>query len=261
MGVDENEVGVSVIKSLLGNVPFVGTVLDEMLFEYRGRLKQKRIETFIENFAAAVGKLNKEEIDIDEIKSDDFSDFFESLLLHVAKTGSESKAERFKRLLLKQITNPVGLDAAEVQLEIIATLQDYHIMILEGMCRARGKGYVEAYGAWVVAEIEMNRLEAQIDATGWAEDESNSVEVGIKRRISDLKKEFQKNEKKWRDLYAPFDPATYGPECDYHYYVQALCSKGLLVDRGSEFPGVFPFYCTEITQLGMDIIERLSSVE
>ncbi|MCC6216131.1 MAG: hypothetical protein IT376_14805 [Polyangiaceae bacterium] len=45
------EYGLAVLKGAIGAIPFVGTAINEILFEARGRLKQARVEEFVRQVA------------------------------------------------------------------------------------------------------------------------------------------------------------------------------------------------------------------
>ena len=42
----------SVIRGLVGAIPYVGTALNEAIFDFRSRLKQERLEKFVEELAS-----------------------------------------------------------------------------------------------------------------------------------------------------------------------------------------------------------------
>ena len=53
----------SIVRSILGATPIVGTALNEAFFDLRARLKQERLEKFVEELAKNVHSLETEMID------------------------------------------------------------------------------------------------------------------------------------------------------------------------------------------------------
>src|SRR5690606_21477899 len=95
---DEKEILNSSIKSIFGAVPFVGSLFDELFFEYNGRIKQKRLNHFIEILADNFTQ--ESDIKIENIQTEDFNDLFESVLRRVVRTKSEWKLNKFKDILI-----------------------------------------------------------------------------------------------------------------------------------------------------------------
>ena len=89
----------TILKSIFGLVPHVGSLLNELFFERRSRLKQNRINHFVEEFAEFAKKVNAKEYDLEYIQSNDFSDIFESILRSISLTSNKEKIEKLKIIL------------------------------------------------------------------------------------------------------------------------------------------------------------------
>ncbi|HEY5588542.1 MAG TPA: hypothetical protein VIK86_06255, partial [Candidatus Paceibacterota bacterium] len=100
------EVGISIAKGVMGAIPFVGTALNEAIFDGRGRVKQERLNTFIAELTKYMTNINKNQINYDYIKSDDFGDIFESIMKRVVYNKSLEKMHRFKTILVGNMINP-----------------------------------------------------------------------------------------------------------------------------------------------------------
>jgi hypothetical protein len=74
------EYGLSVLKGVIGAVPYVGTALNEIIFDARSRLKEDRLNSFFAEVAEEVERLSEESIDHDYLKSEEFSDLIEGRL-------------------------------------------------------------------------------------------------------------------------------------------------------------------------------------
>lgn len=92
--------GKSVIKSIFGAIPCVGTALDEVLFECRSRVKQNRINNFVLQLCQYI-KEHNETINLEYVKSEQFGDILESIFREVLRTGVQDKLDRFKKILVK----------------------------------------------------------------------------------------------------------------------------------------------------------------
>lgn len=119
-----------VIRTILGTLP-CGPVFIE-IFEIGGRIKQQRLNSFLEELAKFLTE-NQEDINIDNIRSEDFIDLFESVITRVVKTQSEIKRQRFKDILINKIKVPdYNIDNAEIHLSLISELSEKAIEILSG---------------------------------------------------------------------------------------------------------------------------------
>lgn len=77
------EIWVSILKSAFGAVPLVGQALMEVVFDRRSRIKQERINRFFIDLSETIHKKVNGKIDYDFLKSEEFSDLFEEILLKV----------------------------------------------------------------------------------------------------------------------------------------------------------------------------------
>ena len=99
------EFGLSTLKGTIGAVPFAGTFLNEVLFEARSRLKQERINSFVEDFCNYVSINIKEDLQTDNLNPEKVGDILEEILISVSKTSANHKKEIFKKILLNQLTS------------------------------------------------------------------------------------------------------------------------------------------------------------
>src|SRR5215471_13023112 len=77
------EYALGVIKGAIGAIPFVGTLLNEVAFEARSRVKQRRLEAFFGEVAQSVRELSEAKIDREYLASEEFSDLFEDVATKV----------------------------------------------------------------------------------------------------------------------------------------------------------------------------------
>lgn len=148
--VTKKEYSISTIKGLIGAVPAVGTFFNEIIFEARSRIKQDRINSFIEELAEYMDDVSESELDLASLDAGDFGDILEEIIISVSKTSAKHKTDIFKRILKNElgfekkkndeilryiaITNSLG----SIQFKILSTYSNlsdrvlkYPIQILE----------------------------------------------------------------------------------------------------------------------------------
>lgn len=241
----------------------MGNAINEFAFEARGRIKQERINNFINNFAEYLGKFKKNEIHIDQIKEEDFGDFFEELIIKVSKTHSEIKKDAFRNLLINQLIHPKEIDYAEMLLDITNSLQEKQIPILKSLTEAFSSSYLEYKGELIVMKKQLANIKKQLKAEYWKLDsrEDAMFEEEIKKLNEaerNLEKDIEKLESQVANKEKPWKGETYNiPNHEFYFLIQDLCNKGLLTDNGMTY-GAKPFELVEISQLGIDLIESLT---
>ncbi len=204
---------------IFSNIPFFGTILDEVLFEYRSRVKQERLNQFVEEFEKYVRSMRTCEVDQKYLKSEEFGDIFESILRRVVNTASEEKVHRFKMILLNEMKHTYESDFKETFLDIAFRINEDQILILDHFREIKG------------SELESSSERGAIE----------SEDAGGEGARASLGRE--------RDLLG-FD------ESKYLFYVQDLVSKSLLYD---EYVGVYggakPYTNLRITPFGEEFLK------
>ena len=256
------ETGISILKGLIGTIPYAGTALNEILFENRSRIKQRRVNSFIENFSKYLKQFNKEELKLEQITNEDFGDFFEEIILKVSKTRSQIKVEKIKNLLTNQLIKPIDINYAELFLDILSSLQEKQIPILLKLYDSFDSIYTSSKGELVQKEDELQITRKELKKEEWnlnSEEDAIFVnEISILReKIKKLKSEIKKLNKIIQENEEPYLPKTYNCEgYEFYYLIQDLVGKGLLVDLGMRYRAE-PLELFEITQLGIDMIDSL----
>jgi len=102
MELHSKEMAESIIKSLFALVPGAGQALNEAFYDYRGRVKQNRLNDFS---ALLIEYFQKHtEVNLTELNWLEFGDLFESVVLRVVRTGSRQKHARFRDILTNYIS-------------------------------------------------------------------------------------------------------------------------------------------------------------
>ncbi len=103
----QKEYGISTFKGLVGAIPFAGTMLNELAFEARSRIKQERVNSFIEEFSQFMKQHSDNDLDLESLNVEQISDVFEEIVIAVSKTSAEHKKSVFKQILFKQLSLPL----------------------------------------------------------------------------------------------------------------------------------------------------------
>lgn len=246
---------VSTAKSIFGAIPIGGAALDELFFEYNGRIKQNRLNNFVQILAEAFTE--GAEINLDNIKTEDFNDLFEAVLRKVVQTKSERKLLRFKDILIKELNNPTNEpELIDHYLDLISSLTEEELVILYNH-----RHFTEAF------EDHINELNRH-------KDNLTSLEEQLKKQPLVLgESQFQKpydqlkitysQKKEFVESFTKFKKSEFYElnEKSFLFYKQRLFSKGLLIDNGMNRIGGVPFGNMTITEFGLEFIDFIKSSE
>ncbi len=130
------EYGLSVIKGLVGAVPYAGSLLNEVMFEARSRLKQARLEGFLVGLAARVAQLREEALDMEYMRSPEFSDLVEDVCLRVARSSSQARRDHFQAVLLHAMTGQKEPDFGPLFIDVLTEISEAELAILHQVCDA-----------------------------------------------------------------------------------------------------------------------------
>ena len=126
----------SLIRGLIGAIPTVGTLLNEAIFEGRARLKQERLEKFVEYLADSLQTLDSDKIDRAYIQSEEFVDFLEDVLIRAAKVRAEEKRRKLAAVLADRLQYAEGSPFDDRFLDLLIALSDIQVHILAEHLRA-----------------------------------------------------------------------------------------------------------------------------
>lgn len=130
------EICIGAIKGALGAVPYIGSVLNEAFFETPNRIAQKRKEKHIESVIKKLQAINEDVIDINFIKSEDFSDLLQIILKNITLKNAAEKADFFSNLTVSSMLSSRSKQALEWQIryiEIIAELNESEMHLLSAL--------------------------------------------------------------------------------------------------------------------------------
>ena len=247
--IDKKEVVLASIKSLFGAVPFVGTGLNELI-DFIPNLRQKRLNKFTEILTVYFQEI--QEINIENINTENFSDIFQSIIFRVTKTQSEEKLHHFKNILINELVSPTKkINKVELYLDLISSLSEEEVLILSKYS--------------VFNEVYVNNIREFYSIKNEYDSHKNNPtkelkHIGIEKTINSLSKakEYIDRKKIHFENLDKYQTSEYYniSNRDFLFYKQSLFSKGLLVEQnqGLVFGGVEPFSKMLITEFGEEFI-------
>ncbi|MEX2597081.1 MAG: hypothetical protein WEC59_09165 [Salibacteraceae bacterium] len=259
------ELGLAILKGSIGAIPYAGSLLNEVLFEVRGRLKQNRINSFVESLSNYMESLDPNRLNLNQIRNEDFGDFFEELLISVSKTRSTSKHHAFRNLLVNQLMNTTKIDTTEIFLELLKSITEKQIAILSLIEPDYESGYTEILGERLIIKRELESLNGEMrENYGFMNYEDVAGDRGFKDldgKISTLKGDLEKIEDEIKENQKLYLPKTYNiSSSEFAYLKQDLISKGLLQDKGMKYSAE-PLELVEITPLGVDLLNYIKDTD
>lgn len=246
---EKKELFNSMAKSVFSVIPYAGTAITELVFEYNGRIRQNRLNKFVEFLSE--GFSNQNELDIENIKTEHFNDVFEAVIKRVFTTKSETKLKRFRDIIIKELKSQHSeTELIEIYLELISILSEEEIIILN-----EHRHFDKNYNLELTHRNELNdRLNQAI------ENKQNETIVIGRSKYSDTieevtnKLETINNQHKKLEKLRKFDYYNITDE-KFLFYKQRLYSKGLLIDSGIGRIGVDTFQMMSITEFGKEFVE------
>jgi hypothetical protein len=217
------EYAISAVKGAIGAIPYVGTLINEVAFEARSRLKQQRLEAFFAEVAREVEHISEEKIDRAYLQSEEFSDLFEDVALKVAQTRDDRKRAYFRTVLLNGIKGKRAPDFSTMFLALLHEITHDELEVLRGY-------------ALDVAWLREKRAEARESG------HHNPHEQALMRPID------------WsQDTIGGFSRIA------YREIIQSLIRKGLMFDDSAGRLSTSPCTVVEGTDLGARFYEWITS--
>lgn len=237
-------IGAPVATVLTGD-PFVGAgatnLFLETFFGVQSELKMKRVHSFLEKLENGIKEIDKE-LDWEKVDKIEFGDLLETAILKSSRQRREEKIERFKRIMVNQLLEPVEYDYATKFFELLEKINEKQFKLisdfvaLDKVIKAkvgkRMKLQAKTGIKWhdgLVDKLkspdfqdeldEMSKLSKEIDAL--------YVKKKIALRIFDIEeKSFMQNElRAWGLIYNPSE-GRISDKGEFHYYFcTSLASK------------------------------------
>ncbi len=127
------EVNVGLIKGVIGTIPFIGTMVNETLFDIRGRIYQKRINTLVKILSEKMQNIEENKINYDYLKSEDFFDITREVFESALKIKSMEKRQILSEIYIDSIINKndFNIDKNKLFISFIVSLSPLQLIILK----------------------------------------------------------------------------------------------------------------------------------
>ena len=232
----------STFSGIIQAVPYIGGILNEFLFTYRSRIKQERLNNFVEGLIQLLQNIEEKEIDLDYAKTFEFADTFESVLERVTRTSEKEKVEKFHRIIINQLRSPQQREYIETYIDLILKVTEKQFEILWS--------HYQYDNLYFFNTDEITRLEGDfvdiLDRELKSENNPNLLTINnLKDEVEILRKKYHSPESFNIDL------------TEYQYLLQDLTSKSLMIDVGTGSIGTNPLEIVRITNFGIKFIEHI----
>lgn len=149
------------IRALMQAIPSAGGSLDVLLSELGTQFRQKRLETFINDFSLRLGGLEKKIEDQVSNHPEELFDLMRSLLQGSDETRDDEKRKLFANILLNQIERENTFEESEIVTRLLRQCSDAHIQILKAACAA--PAVADPWGQKRVSAIGVNASQGPAD--------------------------------------------------------------------------------------------------
>lgn len=253
----------SLFKTLFALVPLGGgQLLSEAFFDYRSRVKQDRLNHFLESLISYFQNNGGPGLEAGLIESDAFGDLFESILRRVVLNHHPEKMLRFRNVITGFAEGTVTNEYRETFLDLIDRLNESHIRILKAHATisAPVRNYFRQREG---LDAEISKLSVQLEAAKneVQQDAYNGPDYyDITRVIYGLSEELKKVNEKIDQDAAIRKADHYGvSDSEYLFLIQDLYSKALLTDQGIGTFDTKPFEHMAITDFGRQFLQFIET--
>lgn len=250
----KKEIGISIVKAAFSNIPFAGQLLTEVLFEYRGRIKQNRLNMFTEMLSQYFSE--NSEVVIENMRSEDFSDLLELVLRKVVDTKSEEKLRRFKDILVNSIVTDIDYNNSERYLDLVSSLTETDIQILKRH-ELFDSSFEDRFDYQKINQKLLGDLEENMNEEIKLRDEgyANNWQRAVSQ-FNAVKASMRTFEEQNKSVEIFRNAEFYGIEnSEFLYSKQKLFSLGLLIDSGAGKYDYKPFHMMSITEFAKKFLE------
>jgi hypothetical protein len=245
----KQEIAIGTLRGAIAAIPFAGGALNEAIFDIRSRIKQARINAFVEYLAQYFENHAPTDAQIGEMKTEEFSDLIESIFVRVARNRSDKKLDMYRNILVTGLNGCEPQIKAETFLDVLERVEPIHLEILKFFgdkaqtqveLRMALRKKVESLPIMEKQRGLPNEIaQAEREYTLHALEEG----VGVTKNYQQNLEEFELSvEKKVDDLL------------DFRFYYQDMIAKSLLIDVGSGFSEEPPLRFLQITNYGLDFL-------
>ena len=223
-----------------------------MIFEARSRIKQERVNSFVEEFGKFIGDKGSDQFDLQKLDAEHIGDVLEEIIISVSKTTSYHKRKVFKKILLKQLNSQeIDTDDSLRFINITQELTKAQLEILEAF-NSLSDNLLKYKVQIIELEKEKQDIEQKINDR-YVRSEGNDKTLW---KLEERRKKIPRLIKKRRTALQtgkinPNSHKSFGLKReDYITEIHDLIAKGLLFDFALRTQLIDPFVHFGITSLG-----------
>jgi len=222
-----------VLKAVLSNIPVIGTLLNESLFEVRARVKQDRLNHFTTLLSQVILEADPSLDLCSAVVSERVADLTEEVFARAMKTSAKERQARLARVLIHGIGSNIKPDFEDQFMDLILELSEtqIHILNVHAQFPSTVNESFLKYGT-LMAEIHERSKgrskEQEYKSKGWANN-SDRVEAEVRlleKKAREMERRRSESMKVRGEEYYGLDKPT------YEALTYALIGRGLLMDIG-----------------------------
>jgi len=137
-GFVDNEYFKTVFKIGVSGIPFIGTALNEALYDAPSRMHQERLERFLFILTEQAKKLGADFDLFDQNKKEIFTEITNKVFIEASKTKSDLKLKTFASILTKSINVDLDKEAERYtrNIDMVASLTEIEMQFLTNLLHA-----------------------------------------------------------------------------------------------------------------------------
>ncbi len=113
------ETKIGILKGVYGVVPFVGPMINEILFDIPNRIYQSRINDTVEILSEKISLLDNETFNKEYLESEDFFDFTQKMITTSLKIKSKEKKNALANFYIASFCNQANFETDSIRLFLI----------------------------------------------------------------------------------------------------------------------------------------------
>lgn len=132
MELNKHELAISSIKSVIGAIPYVGTLLNELFFEYHSRIQQSRLNSFVKEISNRLAIIDEQLINRQYLESEEFYDLSIDVFTKALRTSQSDKICILTNIYITGLLNQKAVenDRHSIIMDILLSIKPTQFKIL-----------------------------------------------------------------------------------------------------------------------------------
>ncbi len=132
MELNKQELAISSLKSIIGAIPYVGSLLNELFFDYHSRIQQNRINRLVKEISDRLSIIDEQLINKHYLESEEFYDLTINVFTQARRTSQTEKIRVLASIYISGLLNPKDLenDRHSIIMDILLSIKPTQFEIL-----------------------------------------------------------------------------------------------------------------------------------